>query len=260
MRYARILYSIQDGVAHISLNDPDTRNAISEEMAGEIIDALNRAANEARAVLLTGEGRGFSSGANLVDARRLLDDPMRDVGLAIENYLNPMIRAVRSLELPVVTAVQGAAAGVGASLALAGDLIVCGQSSYFVQAFRNVGLVSDGGASWLLARAVGRVRAMEMLLLGERVPAPKALEWGLINRVCEDDALRPAAMELALKLASGPRSLGMMKQISWSANDMSLEDVMSLERTSQLKAGRTDDFAEGLRAFLEKRPPQFKGN
>ena len=228
-------------------------------MAREIIDALGCAAGEARAVLLTGEGRGFSSGANLVDAQRLLDDPMRDVGLAIEKYLNPMILAVRSLGLPVVTAVQGAAAGVGASLALAGDLIVCGHSAYFLQAFRNVGLVGDGGASWLLARAVGRVRAMEMLLLGEKVSASKALEWGLVNRVYEDEALRSAALELAGRLAAGPRSLGMMKQVAWSSNDLTLEEAMLLERSTQLDAGRTDDFAEGLRAFLEKRPPKFNG-
>lgn len=259
MRYDKILYSLKDDVAHISLNDPETRNAISEAMAGEIIDALSRAGGESRAVLLSGEGRGFSSGANLTDARRLLDDPQRDAGLAVEAYLNPMILAVRSLEQPVVTAVQGAAAGVGASLALAGDMIVCGQSAYFLQAFRNIGLVCDGGASWLLTRAVGRVRAMEMLLLGERVSAAQALEWGLVNRVVEDDALRPAAWEVALKLAAGPRSLGMTKKIAWSANDMSLEDAMSLERECQRDAGRTDDFGEGLTAFLEKRSPQFKG-
>lgn len=260
MRYAKILYSLKDDVAHISLNDPGTRNAISEEMGGEIIDALQRAGGEARAVLLTGEGKGFSSGANLADARGVLDDPQRDVGLPVETYLNPMILAVRSLQQPVVTAVQGAAAGVGASLALAGDMIVCGQSAYFLQAFRNIGLVCDGGASWLLTRAVGRVRAMEMLLLGERVSASKALEWGLVNRVVEDDALLPAALDLARKLASGPRSLGMTKQIAWNANEMSLEQAMSLEREAQRDAGRTDDFGEGLTAFLEKRSPQFKGH
>lgn len=259
MAYAKILYALDGDVAHISLNDPGTRNAISREVAEELIDALGCAGSEARAVLLTGEGKGFSSGANLAETEVDLADPMRDAGLALDGWLHPMVLAVRNLDLPVVTAVQGAAAGVGSSLALAGDVIVCGEGAYFLQAFRHIGLIGDGGATWLLARAVGRVRAMEMLLLGGRLPADKALEWGLVTRVMPDGELRGAAMALARELAAGPRSLGMIKRTAWNANDMSLEEAMAAERLAQRDASRTDDFVEGVTAFLEKRDARFKG-
>lgn len=260
MPYAKLLYALEDGVAHISLNDPGTRNAFSQVLAEEMIDALGRAGCEARAVLITGEGAGFSSGANLADTQVDLDDPQRDAGLALDTYLHPMILAIRSLDQPVVTAVQGAAAGVGSSLALAGDIIVCGVSAYFLQAFRHVGLVGDGGATWLLARAVGRVRAMELLLLGERLPADKALEWGLVTRVVADDVLRETAMKMTRELAAGPRALGLIKQTAWAANDVSLESAMALERKAQREASRSDDFVEGVRAFIGKRPADFSGH
>ncbi len=259
MAYEKVLYTLEGNVAHISLNDPATRNAISRAVAEELIDALRRAGTEARAVLLTSEGKGFSSGANLADTEVDLADPERDAGLALDAYLHPMVLAVRALDLPVVTAVQGAAAGVGSSLALAGDVIVCDESAYFLQAFRNIGLIGDGGATWLLSRAVGRVRAMEMLLLGERIDAVKALDWGLVTRVVPDDDLRAAAMTLARELASGPLSLGMIKRTAWNANDMSLEEAMAAERLAQRDASRTDDFVEGVTAFLEKRVARFKG-
>jgi len=257
--YEKVLYALDGDVAHVSLNDPASRNAISRKVAEELIDALGRAGREARAVLLTGEGKGFSSGANLAETEVDLADPMRDAGVALDAYLHPMVMAVQSLCIPVVTAVQGAAAGVGSSLALAGDMIVCGQGAYFLQAFRHVGLVGDGGATWLLARAVGRVRAMEMLLLGERLTAEKALEWGLVNRVVPDEELRETAWALARELAAGPRSLGMIKRTAWGANDMTLEAAMAAERAAQRDASRTDDFVEGVNAFLGKRAPQFKG-
>lgn len=259
MTYGKILYALDGDVVRIALNDPETRNAISRQMAEELTDALHRAGREARAVVLSGEGKGFSSGANLADAQRLLDDPQRDAGLSLEQYLHPMIAAVKSLEQPVITAVRGAAAGIGCSLALAGDLILCGASAYFLQAFRHVGLVSDGGSSWLLAKAVGRVRAMEMMLLGERLPADKALEWGLVNRVVPDEELAGEAMDLARQLAAGPRSIGLIKEIAWTAPDIALDAAMAMERNRQRLASRSDDFVEGVRAFNEKRPPEFRG-
>ena len=259
MTYEKILYSLDHGVAHVSLNDPGSRNAISRALAEELIDALRRASCDARAVLLTGEGKGFCSGANLAETQLDPHDPARDPGISLDAYMHPMVLALRMLDMPVVTAVQGAAAGIGSSLALAGDVILCGQSAYFVQAFRHVGLVGDGGATWLLSRAVGRVRAMEMLLLGERLPAEKALEWGLVTRVVPDADLREAALAMARELAAGPRSLGMIKRTAWAAADSSLEAAMAAERAAQRDASRSDDFVEGVTAFLEKRPPQFKG-
>lgn len=259
MDYEKVLYSLQDGVARISMNDPATRNAGSAQMGEELVDAVNRAACEARAVMLTGEGKAFNSGANLADAQGIMDDPMRDVGSLLDNYYNPVITAMKEMEQPVVTAVRGAAAGVGCGLAMAGDLIVCGEESFFLQAFCHVGLVPDGGSSWLLAKAVGRVRAMELMLLGERLYGPKALEWGLVNYVVPNDDVEATAMELAKKLAKGPRSLGIIKRNAWAAADSSLEFALSAERRGQREACRTDDFIEGVTAFGEKRQPQFKG-
>ena len=259
MTYEKVLYSLQDGVARISLNDPPTRNAGSAQMGEELLDAIGRAAFEARSVLLTGEGKAFCSGANLADAEAILDDPMRDVGTLLVRYFNPVIVAIKEMEQPVVTAVRGAAAGVGAGLAMAGDIIVCGEGGFFLQAFRHVGLVPDGGSSWLLARAVGRVRAMELMLLGERLYGPQALEWGLVNRVVPDDEVESTAMELAKSLATGPRSLAIIKRNAWAATDASLETALSNERLGQREACRTEDFIEGVTAFAAKRQPSFKG-
>jgi 2-(1,2-epoxy-1,2-dihydrophenyl)acetyl-CoA isomerase len=259
MNYEKVLYSLSDGVARISMNDPATRNAGSVQMGEELLDVFNRAAVESRAVLFTGEGKAFNSGANLADAEAMLDDPLRDVGFLLDRYFNPLIVQMKDMQQPIVTAVRGAAAGVGAGLAMAGDLIVCGESGFFLQAFRHVGLSPDGGSSWLLSKAVGRVRAMELMLLGERLNAAKALEWGLVNRVVPDDQVESTAMELAKALAAGPRSLGIIKHVAWSAADMSIEEALTHERVHQKEATRTEDFIEGVSAFKDKRTPEFKG-
>jgi 2-(1,2-epoxy-1,2-dihydrophenyl)acetyl-CoA isomerase len=259
MTYEKVLYSLHDGVARISMNDPGTRNAGSAQMGKELVDAFNRAGFEARAILFTGEGKAFNSGANLADAEALMDDPMRDVGGLLDRFYNPVIVKMKEIEQSVVTAVRGAAAGVGCGLAMAGDIIVCGEGGFFLQAFRHVGLVPDGGSTWLLARAVGRVRAMEMMLLGDRVYGKQALEWGLVNRCVPDDEVESAAMDLAQNLAKGPRSLGIIKRIAWAATDCSLETALSNERMGQREACRTEDFVEGVTAFAAKRAPEFKG-
>jgi len=259
MTYEKVLYSLEGGVARISMNDPATRNAGSAQMGEELLHALNRAAFESRAVMLTGEGKAFNSGANLADAEAVLDDPRRDVGHLLDRWFNPAIITMRDLDQPVVTAVKGAAAGVGAALAAAGDMIVCGEGGFFLQAFCHVGLVPDGGSSWLLARAVGRVRAMEMMLLGDRIYGAQALEWGLVNRVVPDDEVESAAMELAKRLAKGPKSLGLIKRNAWAAADSTLEAALTAERIGQRDASRTDDFVEGVTAFAAKRTPEFKG-
>ena len=259
MTYEKILYSLDGGVARIAMNDPATRNAGSVQMAEELRHAIDRASCEARAVMLTGEGNAFCSGANLADASGLAVDPMRDVGKMLDAYFNPIIVMLKSMEQPVVTAVRGAAAGVGAGIAMAGDIIVCGEGGFFLQAFRHVGLAPDGGSSWLLSRAVGRVRAMEMMLLGERLYGPRALEWGLVTRVVADDEVEATAMTMARDLAAGPRSLGIIKRVAWAAADASLEQALVGERMGQREACRSEDFVEGVTAFTAKRKPDFKG-
>ncbi len=259
MAYERILYSVEDGVARISLNDPKTMNAATEDMGHELVDAFDRAARESRAVLVTGEGKGFCSGANLADAVSMIEDPARDVGGQLDRAFNPVLVAIKRMKQPVVTAVRGPAAGFGAGLAAAGDVVLLSDNAYFFLAFRHVGLVPDGGASYLLSKAVGRVRAMELMLLGEKLPAEKALEWGLATRVVPDAELDATATAMARELANGPRSLGMIKRMAWDALDASFETALDNERRYQRDAGRTDDFVEGVKSFGEKRKPQFKG-
>lgn len=259
MAYKKVLYSLTEGVARISLNDPANLNVASEQMGEELLDAFNCAAAEARAVVLAGEGKGFCSGANLADAEAMLDDPLRDAGRILDRWYHPLITVMKNMDQPVVTAIRGAAAGVGCGLAMAGDLIVCGEGGFFFQAFRHTGLVPDGGSSWLLARAVGRVRAMELMLLGSRLSGRQALEWGLVNRVVPDEAVDETAMELAREVARGPFSLRIIKRNAWAACDSSLETALSNERLGQREAGRSEDFTEGVQAFREKRPPHFRG-
>jgi 2-(1,2-epoxy-1,2-dihydrophenyl)acetyl-CoA isomerase len=259
MTYEHILYSLEDGVARISLNDPKTMNGVTEPMGLEILDALDRAEAGARAVLLTGEGKGFCSGANLAAAQHLLDDPRRDFGGQLDRVFNPVIMAIKRMEQPVITAIRGPAAGYGAGLAAAGDVVLLADNAYFFCAFCHVGLVPDGGATWLLAQAVGRVRAMRMMLLGDKIDAATALDWGLATRVVPEAALDEEAMALARNLARGPRSLGMIKRMAWDALDATLETALQAERFGQRDAGRTDDFLEGVNAFIEKRKPAFKG-
>jgi 2-(1,2-epoxy-1,2-dihydrophenyl)acetyl-CoA isomerase len=259
MAYDWITFRLEDDVARIAMNDPATRNAANVDMGHELVDALDIAAREARAVLLTGEGKAFCSGGNLAAAVALLGDPTRDFGDQLERSLNAVLVAIKRLEMPVVTAVNGAAAGYGAGLAAAGDIVMMGEGAYFYLAFRHVGLVPDGGSTYLLAKAVGRVRAMELMLLGEKLTAAKALEWGLATRVVPDAELADASMAMAKELAAGPRSLGMMKRMTWDALDGAFETALDTERRGQRDAGRSDDFIEGVTAFGEKRKPSFTG-
>ncbi|MFT4055834.1 MAG: enoyl-CoA hydratase-related protein [Novosphingobium sp.] len=259
MSYEHILYALEDGVARISLNDPKTMNGVTEAMGLEMVHALDVAARDARAVVITGEGKAFCSGANLSAAQDMLADPMRDVGGQLDRAFNPVIMQIKTMEQPVVTAIRGPAAGFGAGLAAAGDVVLMAEGSYFFCAFCHVGLVPDGGATYLLAQAVGRVRAMQMMLLGEKVDATTALDWGLATKVVPEDDLDAEAMKLAKRLASGPRSLGLIKRMAWDALDSGLETALQAERRGQREAGRTEDFLEGVNSFLEKRKPAFKG-
>jgi len=257
--YSKVLYEKVGDVAVIRMNDPGVLNAMSATMGMELLDALRRARTEARAILLGSVGRAFCSGANLAEGGFDIEDPDRDAGAGLEKIFNPMILEMRNSDVPIVTAVRGAAAGVGCGIACAGDMVVAGEGAFFYQAFRNVGLTPDGGSTYLLSKAIGRVRAMEMMLMGTRDYGPKALEWGLVNRVAPDDQVDDEALKLATELAKGPRALGLIKESAWAALDSSLEDQLARERDLQRDAGRTEDFYEGVKSFREKRPPVFKG-
>jgi 2-(1,2-epoxy-1,2-dihydrophenyl)acetyl-CoA isomerase len=265
--YKRLKVTIEDGLAIVTLSDPATLNAASLEMGTElhhIVAALSAPDATARAIVLTGEGRGFCSGANLSagpgpGGGAVDSDGKPDAGKALEHTYNPMVTAIRDLPIPIVTAVNGAAAGVGCSIALMGDIIVGAESAYFLQAFRRIGLVPDGGSTYLLPRLIGKARAMEMALLGEKISAAKALEWGLINRVVPDAELMPTAIAIAKELANGPKSLGLIRRTMWESLDSAWLEQLHAERMAQRIAGKTEDFKEGVSAFLQKRPAAFQG-
>jgi 2-(1,2-epoxy-1,2-dihydrophenyl)acetyl-CoA isomerase len=259
MKYEKITYEQIADVAVVRLDDAKTLNAVSGQLGAELIDAVRRSQAGSRALLIGSTGRAFSSGANLRGGINL-DDPTRDAGASLETTFNPLIMQIRESAIPIVTAVRGAAAGFGCSLALCADIILASENAFFYQAFRHVGLVPDGGAAYLLSRSIGRVRAMQMMLLGEKLPADKALEWGLVTRVVPDGELDAAALATAEELGRGPRSLGMIRRSAWFALDADLPEQLRQERGLQRDASRTADFVEGVKAFREKRNASFKGN
>lgn len=244
-------------VAVVSLNDPNSLNALTERMIEALDEALSAAATTARAVVLRGAGRGFCAGFNIGPTLDV-SDPLLDAGAVLESHVNGIMLKLRGSPIPIVTAIRGVAAGAGAALALAGDLIVAGTNTYFLQAFVRVGLVPDAGVSWLLARSISRVRAMELTLLGDRLDAATALSWGLVNRVVADEAVDTCAMALAEQLAAGPRrALARTREAVWSALEAPFAEQLALERRLQRDAGRTPEFREGVMAFREKRKPLF---
>jgi len=248
--------------ARIELNRPARRNAWDAALARDLQDALARVAadEEVRAVLLTGAGAGFCSGADLAGGFDPTPDGHPDLRTSLRERYHPAITAIRALPKPVVAAVNGAAAGVGCSLALACDLVLAGESAYFLLAFVNIGLVPDGGSSALIPARIGLARATELAMLGERLPAARALEWGLINAVHADDELAGAADALVARLAAGPTLAyaGAKRQLNaWCLPG--LEDQLELEAGIQQEQAASADFAEGATAFLQKRPPTFTG-
>jgi 2-(1,2-epoxy-1,2-dihydrophenyl)acetyl-CoA isomerase len=266
LSYDKIKVHVADGIGVITLNDPATLNAAGLDLMDDLTKAVDEMAKPdsgVRCLVITGEGRGFCSGANLSGrgGPAPADTPPEgpDSGAALETIYNPFVTKLRNFPVPVVTAVNGVAAGVGCSLALMGDIIVAAESAYFLQAFRRIGLVPDGGSTYLLPRLIGKARAMEMALLGEKVPSATALSWGLINRVVADAELMSSAMEIARALADGPRSLGWTRHLIWDSLDAEWEAQLWAERVGQRDAGRTEDSREGVLAFLQKRPAAFKG-
>lgn len=253
-----VLYDLTDGVATIRLNRPDRLNAVTGEMLDLIRASLLRAVNEgARAVLLTGEGRAFCSGADLAGRS---DGGLIDPADNLEFHYNPLAETLSKLPIPVVTAVNGPAAGAGVGIALAGDIVVMAKSAYLLLAFSNIGLVPDCGATWLVAKSAGRAKALEMALLGEKMNADDAFDSGLVARVVEDDALTATAGEIAAKLAAKPTiALGLIRAQVKAALNATLSEMLSIEAQHQRIAGKTEDFREGVIAFLQKRAPEFRG-
>ncbi|MCK4785015.1 MAG: enoyl-CoA hydratase/isomerase [Desulfobacteraceae bacterium] len=264
MTYEQINLDFKDNVALLTLNQPEVLNAISSQMIGElyqVMDEIQDPAVGARCLLITGQGRGFCAGYNMNEAEAHIgSDGVLDEGEVLEKWYNPILLRLRDLGMPIVTAVNGAAAGVGMSLALMGDMVLAARSAFFLQAFRWIGLVPDGGSTFVLPRLIGWSRAMELSLLGERLPAEKALDWGMINRVYDDDQLMPHAWKLAQDLAAGPtKALGLMRRAYWKSVDNSYVEQLHIERVFQKEASQTKDFVEGVSAFLAKREARFTG-
>jgi 2-(1,2-epoxy-1,2-dihydrophenyl)acetyl-CoA isomerase len=252
----------RDGELRITLNRPDALNAWNKQLGADLLAAVREAAADdgVRAVVITGAGRAFSSGADLRAGFDPTPEGHPDVETVLHEVYHPIITGLRELPKPVLARVNGPAVGIGCSLALVCDLIVASESAYFLLAFVNIGLVPDGGSSLLLPERVGLARATEMAMLGERIPAWQALEWGLINRVTADDELDAVVDELAARLAAGPTAAyaGIKRQFNaWLFTRMA--EQLDLEASIQQSSAASGDFAEGVRAFLEKRPAAFSG-
>ncbi len=269
MSYTHILWTEADGVATLTINRPERLNSLDTGVVAEMISAVDQirdGISTARCLVLTGAGRGFSSGADLSPkggagggggAGR---SGPGDAGRVLETHFNVLMERLFALPVPFVTAVNGPAAGAGCSFALAGDIIVAGRSAYFLQAFVNIGLVPDVGSTWMLPRMVGRTRATAMMMLGERIPAEKAYDWGMVSHLVDDAALMDETMAIARKLAAGPtRALTLIRQGIRECMEKTLTESLKVERLNQLQAGRTADFAEGVMAFMQKRPTAFTG-
>jgi 2-(1,2-epoxy-1,2-dihydrophenyl)acetyl-CoA isomerase len=259
MAFETITLDISDNIATITLNRPERLNACSLDMADDIGDALDQI-GDARCVVITGAGRAFCSGADLQARGERSITGGQGSYLALTRHYNPTMMKLARLEVPVITAVNGPAAGVGCSIGLCGDFVIAGKSGYFLQAFVNIGLVPDGGASWMLPRLVGKARATEMMMLGERISGEKAAEWGLIYKCVEDDQLQAVARALATRLANGPTlSYGIMRKNILTALEQDYAFALNAEAEGQRIAGSSEDAMEGGLAFLQKRKPVFKG-
>jgi 2-(1,2-epoxy-1,2-dihydrophenyl)acetyl-CoA isomerase len=259
MAYEMMLSERRGNVLVLTLNRPERLNAAPPQLFDELREAISNLSG-ARAILVTGAGRAFCSGADLAGGSFAAADPAQATYDALTEHYNNTMSALADLAVPVVSAVRGPAAGIGCSLALAADFCVASETGYFLQAFVNIGLVPDGGASWMLTRLIGKARATEMMMLGEKVPAAKALDWGMIHKVVADDTLDAEAFALAERLAAGPTAaLGLMKRGLAHALENDYAAAMLREAENQRGARRTADSMEGGMSFIEKRKPVFTG-
>ena len=262
MSYEQIRFETADGIARSTLNRPDRLNSFTTQMHGELRDALSRVSGsgDARVVLLTGAGRGFCAGQDLSDRAVAPGAAPVDLGASIAENYRPLVLALRNLPLPVVCAVNGVAAGAGANVALACDIVVAAKSASFIQAFCRIGLVPDSGGTFFLPRLVGTARAMGLAMLGDKLTAEQAAAWGLIWKCVEDTELAATTDALLTQLAQAPtRGLAAIKRALHASAGNTLEQQLDLERDTQRELGYSDDYREGVAAFLEKRPPRFTG-
>lgn len=256
--YDTILFSIENGIARLTLNRPDRLNSFTVQMHGEVADALDRLEG-ARVLVVTGAGRGFCAGQDLND-RAVAPGESVDLGHSVETYYNPLIRRLTSLPLPIIARVNGVAAGAGANIALACDIVVAAQSAKFIQSFAAIGLIPDSGGTWVLPRLVGQARALGLALTGEPLPADKAADWGLIWKAVEDEALDAEVDALAARFAAGPtRGLAAIKTMIRESWGHSLDEELDLQRDRMRELGYSHDYREGVAAFMEKRAPRFTG-
>jgi 2-(1,2-epoxy-1,2-dihydrophenyl)acetyl-CoA isomerase len=257
-----VLTTHHDSVTTLTLNRPEALNAWTPELGRELLSAVRATSADpsVRALLITGAGRAFSAGADVKNPRELLPDGTPDLSTRLREIYNPIVVELRRMPKPAIAAVNGAAAGLGCSLALACDLIVAAESAYFLLAFVRLGVAPDAGATYHLAARVGPARAAQLAMLGERLPARQALEWGLVNEVCTDAEVAARGTALAKRLAAGPTvALASIKRVLDGPDPERLERQLELEATLQQAHAATADYAEGVAAFVEKRPPRFSG-
>ena len=262
MSYENILFDIREGIARLTLNRPDKLNSFTTSMHEEVRDAVARAGSECgvRVLLLTGAGRGFCAGQDLADRSVLPGAEPVDLGRSIQKYYAPLVLALRALSMPVVCAVNGVAAGAGVNLALACDLVIAKKSASFIQSFARLGLIPDTGGTYLLPRLVGTARAMGLALLGEKLPAEQAADWGLIWKCFDDEAFESKTEKLVTHLASAPTlGLARTKHAIYASFNATLEQQLQVERDAMRDLGFSEDYAEGVQAFLGKRAPVFHG-